>query len=98
MNSQPFWIYKGTSNFCSDLQYDIETEMFTKCRPEGFYDIVSAKDTIQGGIKVISYEVYEQVKHKLDIAIKALEFECGNRCAHQNPCNAREALEKIGDA
>ena len=31
----------------------------------------------------------------LEIAIEALEFECGNRCAHQNPCNAREALTKI---
>ena len=27
--------------------------------------------------------------------IEALEFECGNRCAHQNPCSAREALEKF---
>lgn len=29
----------------------------------------------------------------LDKLASALEFECGNRCAHQNPCNAREALE-----
>ncbi len=27
---------------------------------------------------------------------QALEFECGNRCAEQNPCNAREALKKWG--
>ncbi|MCB0415784.1 MAG: hypothetical protein KDD50_15710 [Bdellovibrionales bacterium] len=24
----------------------------------------------------------------------ALGFECGNRCAPQNPCNAKEALER----
>lgn len=23
---------------------------------------------------------------------EALQFECGNRCAHQNPCNAKDAL------
>jgi hypothetical protein len=31
---------------------------------------------------------------------EALEFECGNRCAEQNPCNAKEVLreskERIG--
>ena len=93
-----FWIYKGTSNFCSELDYDIDTDKYEKVNPEGFYDIVSTKDTIQGGIKVIEYEACKQLELKLDIAIKALEFECGNRCANQNPCNAREALEKIGDA
>lgn len=25
---------------------------------------------------------------------EALEFECGNKCAHENPCNARAALSK----
>lgn len=25
--------------------------------------------------------------------VEALEFECGNRCAEQNPCNAKEALK-----
>lgn len=24
----------------------------------------------------------------------ALEFECGNRCAEQNPCNAKETLKR----
>ncbi len=27
---------------------------------------------------------------------QALKFECGDRCAEQNPCNAREALKKWG--
>lgn len=41
---------------------------------------------------------YELEREKLKSAalVKALEFECGNRCAHQNPCNAREALAKWG--
>lgn len=25
---------------------------------------------------------------------EALEFECDNRCADQNPCNAKDALEQ----
>lgn len=34
---------------------------------------------------------------KLKVALEALEFECGNRCAQGlNPCNAREAIDKIG--
>lgn len=28
-------------------------------------------------------------------ACEALQFECGNRCAHQNPCNAKEVLAEI---
>lgn len=50
---QQFWIHKGTSNFCNELDYDIETEKFVKCRPDDFYDIVSTKDTIHSGIHVI---------------------------------------------
>lgn len=29
----------------------------------------------------------------IEVLREALAFECGNRCAHQNPCNAREALQ-----
>jgi hypothetical protein len=29
------------------------------------------------------------------IAVDALQFECGNRCAEQNPCNAKENIEQI---
>lgn len=27
--------------------------------------------------------------------IRALESECGNRCAQQNPCSARDALDSL---
>lgn len=27
--------------------------------------------------------------------IEALQFECGNRCADQNPCNAKETLNAL---
>lgn len=28
-------------------------------------------------------------------ALDGLYFECGNRCAHQNPCNAKEVITEI---
>ncbi len=31
----------------------------------------------------------------LEVADAALEFECGNRCAEQNPCNAKDARAEI---
>lgn len=51
-----FWISKGTSGFCEELQYDFETDSMVKSRPDGFYDIVSTKDTVEGGLKVIEAE------------------------------------------
>ena len=47
-------------------------------------------------IQVIEKSAYDELKTKLDVAVEALEFECGNRCAiGLNPCNARETLAKI---
>jgi hypothetical protein len=37
------------------------------------------------------------LEDKLEIAIEALKFECNNRCANENPCNAKETLEKINE-
>jgi hypothetical protein len=37
-----------------------------------------------------------ELQAKLEIARDALKSICDNRCAHQNPCEAREALQKIG--
>jgi hypothetical protein len=50
-----YWIFKGTSNFCSELVMDDDCT-FVKAKPEGFYDIVSTRDTIEGGIEVISVD------------------------------------------
>lgn len=45
----------------------------------------------------IEKQAYDELKAQLEIAKEALEFECGNRCAiGLNPCNARLALEKLG--
>ena len=37
------------------------------------------------------------LKAKYQKAIEALKFECGNRCAEQNPCNAKETLAELGE-
>ena len=47
-----FWIFKGSSDFCRELSWDSELEKEIKCRPYGFYDLVSTENTIEGGIHV----------------------------------------------
>jgi len=99
-----FWVHKGTSNFCNELDYDIEAEKFVKCRPDEFYDIVSTKDTIQGGIHVIEYESYKQLEEQLQILkSRASQFEStlketmGEREKLNEKLKiATEALEEIG--
>jgi len=41
------------------------------------------------------FAAHDALAEKLRTATEALTFECGNRCAGQNPCNAREALRKM---
>jgi hypothetical protein len=38
---------------------------------------------------------YQVLIDALEIAVSALQFECGNRCAEQNPCNAKDAIQQI---
>lgn len=45
-------------------------------------------------VEVILKSDHDEIVKKL---VEALEFECGNRCAEQNPCNAKEALKEIGE-
>ena len=59
------WISKGNSKFCSDLVYDYESDSYVKCSPDGFYDVVSEKDTIEGGMHVIEYSAYQDLKEEL---------------------------------
>lgn len=61
-----FWVYKGTSNFYGELVLDDACENYIRNTPDGFYDIVSGKDTVKGATHVIEYQAYEQLKNKLD--------------------------------
>jgi hypothetical protein len=42
-----------------------------------------------------TYKLSKELEQKLEIAIEALKFECGDRCSDINPCNAKEALTQI---
>ena len=74
-----YWIYKGTSNFCQELIMDDDYETMVKQKPDGFYDIVSTKDTVEGGVEVVLASDYEKLKAQLEKAEKVLDFysDCG---------------------
>ena len=71
-----YWIYKGTSNFCQELIMDDDYETMVKQKPDGFYDIVSTADTVEGGVEVVLASDYEKLKAQLERAEEALMFEC----------------------
>lgn len=68
-----FWIYKGESNFCHELVMD-DDFAFVKCKPDGFYDIISEKDTIENGVHVIEFSAYEQLQKQNQELINTLKF------------------------
>lgn len=81
MKHKEYFIFKGSSNFYNELTIDDETLEYRKNKPEGFYDIVSEADTVEGAIRVIEYSAYEllqkeneQLKAKLEKAKEALRF------------------------
>lgn len=76
-----FWIFKGTSNFCSELEMN-EEFAFVKAKPEGFYDIVALRDTVDGGIHTIEFSAFQEAQEK----IKHLEARVEK---------LRSALEKL---
>lgn len=67
-----WWIFKGTSNFCGELAMSDDFKM-ERQRPDGFYDVVSNSDTIDGGICVVEKKDYdalaEVAKEMADAAI-----------------------------
>lgn len=77
-----FWVFKGDSNFCQELEYDYESDSMRKAKSCGFYDIVSTKDTVEGGIHVREVRAGETTR------IAELEAEVAKY---------RAALEKIAD-
>lgn len=48
-------------------------------------------------IRVVEYSAYLKAINAFNKAIEALKSICGNRCAHQNPCEAKEALIELGE-
>ena len=75
VEEREFWISKGRSNFCSDLVYDYESDSYVKCSPDGFYDVVSEKDTIEGGVHVIEYSAYKKAVEALKWIRRDIKFD-----------------------
>lgn len=74
MNKNKIWyIFKGTSCFADELQFDIDSEYEVKTSPDGFYDLVSPNDTIEGGIKVIEYSEYQALLDRLNKAEQVIK-------------------------
>lgn len=88
-----YFVHKGSSNFCSELIYDPETNQELKCKPDEFYDIVSKNDTIDGGIKMVEHSAYMTAVEALkEFAKGESQWMDGVECMHM----AREALQKLG--
>lgn len=66
-----FWIYKGDSKFCNELEMGDEY-VFVKSQSERFYNMICDTDTGLKGTRVIEYSAYENLKKQNDILIEAL--------------------------
>ena len=69
-----YWIYRGTSNFCQELIMGDDYETMQRQKPDGFYDIVSTSDTVEGGIEVVLAIEYEKLKAQLEKAEAVINF------------------------
>jgi len=86
-------------------------ELDSKQRPLGeqVLNLTLENDALKKELDIViktGIEMQREVNRKLSVEItkikevnkelvEALEFECGNRCAEQNPCNAKEVLALI---
>jgi hypothetical protein len=80
-----FWIFKGTSRFADKLILNDDMTEMVKNKPEGFYDLVSKSDSIEGGThvrEVLSSEIIgDEIKEaKAEGFRAALDFW---RCSDQ---------------
>ena len=88
-----YWIRKGTNKWSYKYSDENDDEVESLLKGDQYYDAI-VDHAVEGGTHVIEYSEYEKLRMAAKALEDALEFECGNRCAHQNPCNAKEALEQ----
>lgn len=90
-NARGWWIFKGTSNFCQELEVsELDFNTLKKSRPDGFYDIVSDADTVDGGIHVVE-------RSALDAAVKRIE-ELENAIKNEIQIHSDSALWNLEHA
>lgn len=59
--------------------------------PPGYYN----QDLYNKIDSTISKSAYDSLMEDAKKLVEALKFECGDRCAQQNPCNAKDAIEEF---
>ena len=52
-------------------------------------------DRGEESIHAIEKSAYDSIMADARKLCEALKFECGDRCAQQNPCNAKEVIEEF---
>lgn len=84
-----YWIYKGTSNLCQVLIMNDDYTDMVKQKPDGFYDIVSTNDTVEGGVEVVLASEYEKLKAQLEKAESVIDFYSdSDNWEHKSPVQA----------
>ena len=84
-----YWIYKGTSNFCQVLTMNDDYTDMVKQKPDGFYDIVSTNDTVEGGVEVVLASEYEKLKAQLEKCEAVIDFYSdSDNWGHKSPVQA----------
>lgn len=80
--AREFWIAKGESNFADELKDWVDGDEDPKHECD-FYDLISAEDTIQGGLHVIEYSAVTELEEK----VKEIEAELEEMRIH---CDAKD--------
>lgn len=82
-----WWIFKGTACHGDEKHYDPFADADLKITPEGFYDLVSPQDTIEGGIHVIEHTALDaanaeiaRLKSRLSDLIDGPLHTCHDEC------------------
>jgi hypothetical protein len=94
-------VYAGQDGYGASLKQGLEhgAKLYTSQQPD-LTEKVKEHVKFSLDLLVINAGLKNKIdalEAKLEVASKALEFECGNRCnAENNPCNAREAIKQLG--
>lgn len=73
MKAREFWIFKGRSGFADEMALNDDCNE-VRNQPEGFYDLVSESDSIEGGIHVIEKSAYDELLALAEEMYKCLDL------------------------
>jgi hypothetical protein len=91
-----YWICKGTSNFCSEMDWDLDNDKPMRSQPDGFYDIICMEDTVEGGINVIEKSAYDRVAEDLRVIVEKIYNGGAKNISHSDFVRAFKTLKDLG--